>query len=87
MKLFKAVRPKGYTGPIRELVNRAECVELTNTSPEAIKSVLQSAYDTWAEQFFKEHPRGALSPTFFETSVLVRGTGDNGRWLVSWWVG
>lgn len=81
MKFFKAVRRPGYVGPIRE--SKAECLGELTDDP---KIVLKKLYEEWAETFFESKPNGRLQPTFSDDSVVVRGTGDNGRWLIAWWV-
>lgn len=84
MRLYKVERPKGYTGPITESPNKEFVCDLQTTSD--VENTLESLYDNWAAEFFKRRPRGTLNPSFGKTSAVVRGTGDNGMWLVSWFV-
>jgi hypothetical protein len=83
MKLVKFERPKGYTGPIFDCPNQETVSELgRNFVP---RKELERAYEAWAADFFSRNPRGTLSHNGFESDrLVVRGTGDNGRWLVAW---
>ena len=84
MKLFEAERPARYTGPIRDCPTKKEIGELDAES----SVVFKKCYEEWAERFFVKHPRGSLSHNgFYGKTLVVRGTGDNGRWLVAWWLG
>lgn len=82
MIIYKAVRPKGYTGDIKNTPGKEL---LGQCKQEDVGKLLRNFYEQWAEQFFEKRPAGTLSPTFYDTKTVVRGTGDNGRWLVSWW--
>ena len=81
MKLIQAVRQKRYSGPIKECPNKTA----SEVSGDRQK-LLEEAYNKWAEEFFKAHPRGKLSHNGFSTDTLVVfGTGGGGQWLVAWW--
>lgn len=83
MKLIKAERPSHYTGPIKECPNQ-EIVEISSSSRQ---DSFEQAYAKWSDEFFKNRPRGRLTHDgFFGEKLVVRGTGDNGLWLVAWWV-
>lgn len=79
--LVQAVRHKGYTGEIRQAPTRKPIKQFDGD----VKTELEQAYANWSNEFFKQHPNGTLNPSYGNDSLVVRGTGDNGRWLVAWW--
>jgi hypothetical protein len=83
MKLIKAERPLRYTGPIEECPNK----EVTEVPEANSEDLFEQVYANWSDEFFKRHPRGKLTCNgFLGKKLVVRGTGDNGFWLVAWWL-
>lgn len=81
MILIKAERPKRYTGPIEDCPTQVE----VQFDVPTVEAAFQAAYEEWSAEFFEKHPNGHLTYSGLAgKSLVVRGTGDCGRWLVAW---
>lgn len=83
MKIFMSIRPKGYTGSIEDVPNKQEVGEYNQ---DQISETMEKLSQNWKEQHFAKHPHARISQSTSGRSLIIRGTGDNGRWLVAWWV-
>ena len=74
MKIIQAIRPKGYTGEIKNCPDQKEVPFET----------IESAYEAWAKEFFKNNPKKSLSHNGFNnvTQATIYGKSS---WVTSFW--